>query len=746
MEFSINNRWKIYITQTQTKVNIMLIENFKHKIIRMKKCPICNGAFFLYKSEVLFTSIIINALLHLKVDMLMVQFDYKIQGGIVMNPNLEIVKTFAPIATPFISSVVEVWIKPKLRELYKNNKIKNDVYENIFGEKFEDYLKRAYERNNVMNTVVFQNRPKSIEELYIPLTLQSHHTDIEDIIIDGNHENIISKIKKMVITDSAGMGKSTVLKKMFIDCIHSNFGVPIFIELRKLTKENRIIDEIFKELNPIDEEFDRNFILTLIKRGDFVFFLDGYDEIPLSERKSVTEDLQSFISKSSENLFILSSRPQTAIASFVNFHEFNIKPLEKNEAFELLRKYDEKASIAEQLIKIITEEPKSNNLEEFLTNPLMVSLLFKGYEYKNTISYKKSIFYRQVYDALFENHDLSKGGAFVHDKLSKLDIEEFHMVLRIVAFLTWKKGKIEYDKDEILKYLRKAKLHTTISFKESEFLEDLVANVPLFYKDGNLYRWKHKSLQEYFSAQYICTDTKEKQEEILNNIYFSKNFDDYLNVLDLCYDIDYKTFRKSIIYNFVCEALNYYNTSYKYIEDINTVLIEERKNLTFNKKYFIVNMDKIIDGDVDIENISAYEKGIDTINDIYKEEIKGFNVKSASYKIGSKIHIYTFEKTNYRIGNLLWHKREKFMNVMNYLNNINLDDSFLLEFKETKCTFIDDNPLFIFNQNEYFENINNYIKTEYFENYFIRFNMLREIKEEIENEKKILIDDELSVF
>ncbi|MDQ0975999.1 hypothetical protein QFZ31_005877 [Neobacillus niacini] len=671
-----------------------------------------------------------------------------------MNANLEIVKNVAPIVTPFISSVVDVWIKPKLQEMYKKSKLTNDLYENIFEDKFKDYLKRGYERNNIMNTVVFQNRPKNLAELYIPLSLQSSHAN-EEVLIDRYKAEFISKYKKLVITDSAGMGKSTLLKWMFIDSIKSNEGVPIFIELRKLSKTNKVLDEIFKELNPIDGEFDRNFILNLIKRGDFIFFLDGYDEIPLDDRSSVTEDLQSFISKASENIFILSSRPQTAIASFADFHEFNIKPLEQDEAFNLLRKYDEKNNIAEQLIEIITEGKNYQNLEEFLTNPLMVSLLFKGYEYKQTISYKKSIFYRQVYDALFENHDLTKGGMFVHEKLSGLDIEEFHTVLRYVAYFTWKKGKVEYDRDEIIKYLSNAKGHTKIPFKESKFLTDLVANVPLFYKDGNLYRWKHKSLQEYFSAQYICTDTKELQETILNNIYSSNNFADYLNVLDLCYDIDYKTFRRSIIYKFICDALEYNSNSYQYFDAVNTDSLLERKKLTFGKKFFIVYHDNNeTSGDVDyLQNVfmSIYADSMQYIEENFHEQIKGY--KSSGGQKGSDWNnfiVITFEKPNYKILELLWNKKEKYIeNSKKYGISEEEMDIFNKIITPTTCIkgqIIDDNSYSWFNHPKNFEVVNHFLLDCIGISYSIRFDILRELKKEIEREKESLISDDLTSF
>src|SRR5262249_41244255 len=155
------------------------------------------------------------------------------------------------------------------------------------------------------------------------------------------------------------------------------------------------------------------------------------------------------IAKSGKNHYIMTSRPESALASFSSFAGFQMQPLRITEAFELIRKYDDSGELAEQLISKIQGETL-HNIREFLTNPFLVSLLYKSYDYKPTIPFKKHIFYRQVYDSLFESHDLSKDGGYIRPKHSKLDIEDFHRILRSLGFITVKLGKVEYEKDEIL--------------------------------------------------------------------------------------------------------------------------------------------------------------------------------------------------------------------------------------------------------------------------------------------------------
>ena len=116
---------------------------------------------------------------------------------------------------------------------------------------------------------------------YVPLTLKldeaiPHEIILKKIKIDEFTDDFIPSIKKVLIVDTAGMGKSTILKRLFLKCMEKQIGIPVFIELRKLTRNNNILDQLYKDLTPIDEKIDKEFVLELIKRGDFTFYLDGF--------------------------------------------------------------------------------------------------------------------------------------------------------------------------------------------------------------------------------------------------------------------------------------------------------------------------------------------------------------------------------------------------------------------------------------------------------------------------------------
>lgn len=507
--------------------------------------------------------------------------------------DLETAKGIATIAAPFSKVVLDTFLVPKFQEFREKWKREKNIIDYAFEDKFMEYLTDTYEKNGVLNTIAFKKKKVLLNDVYIPLTLECEErseTRIKrnSLKIEDFDDQLFSNTNKVLITDTAGMGKSTLSKKMLISAIEKNKGVPVLIELRRLSKEKDIIDEILEQLNPINEEVNRQFILDLIKRGDFIFFFDGFDEISLTDRANVTTQIQNFISKAKKNRFVLTSRPEEALSSFGDFYKYQIKPLVPEEAYLLIKRYDSDSKIADLLISKINEPETFLSIKEYLTTPLLVSLLFTAFEHKQQIPFKKHIFYRQVYDALFESHDLSKGDSFERDKHSKLGSDEFHRVLRIFGYLCLKQeNKIEFTRDELGLIVSKSiDFCPEINSTATNFIKDLLITVPIFSKDGIYYKWSHKSLQEYFAAQFIYLDSKEKQNDILTHIAFHSDNSSFLNVIDLYRSIDPTGFENVVVKKLLNQYFEHINGTYKSFDGSDKL---ERQQVTFGYHIFLIN-------------------------------------------------------------------------------------------------------------------------------------------------------------
>lgn len=287
----------------------------------------------------------------------------------------------------------------------------------------------------------------------------------------------------------------------------------------------------------------------------------------------------------------MTSREEEDLTALGEFKCVNIKSLKNDEAYDLIRKYDNNGETSKKLIQRLEGASSMGILHEFLSNPLLVSLLYKTFEYKEEIPYKKIGFYNQVYDALFNDHDKTKGSAYIHEKKTNLDKYQFEQVLRAFGFLSLKSDKIEYSSQLICQLLDYSiKRYGWLKIKTNDLLYDITHAVPFIHKDGNEYRWVHKSFMEYFASCFICYDNKGDERKYFNKMISIDFGLKYYNVLNFCYELDTLGFRKYVIYPYIKNYVNTYNKCFQnpYFKQFDEVYLNiARSWLSLDKKIYI---------------------------------------------------------------------------------------------------------------------------------------------------------------
>lgn len=488
------------------------------------------------------------------------------------------------VGTTIVTKIIVDKASKFIQRVFKGKIAEKELKE--LEEMQQEYLRNCYKKNRYMNTIVLRGQKKTIEELYIPLTLRDKVNRSEIFYINENGMNIFQKHNKLLIIDNAGMGKSTIVKYFTMLNFQNIDRMPVVIELRNLKEVNSIEEYIQKEMNSIHREFPLQYVKDLLNGGNFIICFDGFDEVAESERENVIKMIKNFIAKASNNIFVLTSREDNALASFGEFKEFHIQALSEQEAYQLIEKYSkadefvDSVEIGQELIEKLKTENNISMLTEFLSNPLMVSLLYKTYLHYRNIPNKKHLFYNQIYRALYEEHDLTKDG-YQHIKKSGLDIEEMKTILSYLGWDFVKNEIVECTEKQLIDMIEKA---LTKSFKDKkakaiDFLEDILQAVPFFIKEGEYCRWTHKSFSEYFAACFVCN---QKSRKAIKKILSEKGKSHYINVLDFSFDIS-EDIKSTIIYNVVENFISYYNSSYQdeYYKQFDENLIKLKKGFEF---------------------------------------------------------------------------------------------------------------------------------------------------------------------
>lgn len=563
-----------------------------------------------------------------------------------------------------VKSFVEAKIKPIFANWGKEESRSIELEECL-----SEYMLRCYGKNNIMTTIVFGRLQKTLEDLYIPLTLEEYKNKNKQWVINENCYDILDNYSRILIVDMAGMGKSTIVKYFACQGVNVNKCIPVVIELRRLEKKQTILEYIQKQINSYDKNIEIGEIVDILKKGDFVIFFDGYDEIANENKPDILDAIQEFTSKASNTKTVITSREDDDLNSLGEYKCVNIKPLTKEEAYKLIEKYDNGGEISKKLIKRLKEDSSMKVLSEFLKNPLLVSLLYKTFEYKEEIPYKKIDFYEQVYAALFNDHDKTKGSAYVHEKKTKLDRLQFEHILRTFGFLCLKADKVEYSDQIIHELLEKSvKRFVWVRISIEDFLYDITHAVPFIQKDGNEYKWVHKSFMEYFASCFICYDNKEYEEKCLIRMLTDNNSMKYYNVLEFCYEIDTLGFRKYVILPYL----------EKYIK---------RYQQVFNDNWFSNVDENIILLAKDLLSVSNFINI--TIQDDSSSMIKyEFDIiDEALFKILNEKIPEIFKKDDYLSGNRI--KVEKIIYKHSYILNDDIDNPIYTN-KEFFCRILYD--------------------------------------------------------
>lgn len=418
------------------------------------------------------------------------------------------------------SGLIDALLGPKIAKVRKwaNEKDLEAHFKNgeKLGSLLERYIERTITRVSFLSTLVFPQEKVSLEILYEPVSLirkdgVNGRSSEEIYQLDLNLKGLCA-----LIVDEAGMGKSTYAKHLCIEIFQRTEKVPILFDLADYEKDKSLVENLAKDFDEIDCNFDRQLFKMLLVKGKFFVILDGFDEAPSEAQDQMRSEIKAFNEKKGDTALVITSRPQERIPSLTGAISLSLRSLSEKQATSILDRYDRLThlDIGKRLKSEINRIP-----ERFLETPLLVSLLYRTYGFNNSIAEKISVFYTEIYEALYKGHDLTKSG-YVRQKQSALDIDKFRELLRAFSFLyIIKLATKPHTYDSLLNLVQEAQgLCSFPAIVSRTFLDDLLLAVPLLSRDGLSLKFMHLSIAEYFASEYIANrnDAKSFAANIVN--------------------------------------------------------------------------------------------------------------------------------------------------------------------------------------------------------------------------------------
>ena len=407
------------------------------------------------------------------------------------------------------------WVLNKVKEKYGRAMI-------LTGATFKRYLENAYNRYNQVKTLVTGIEPRTIigqDSIYLEVGVKYKNKEYDTSTIDS-----LLKIKRnLLICGSGGAGKSMLMRYLFLNTVNRGEYIPVLLELRKISEnsssERTLMDLIYKCMEDFDTELPREEFEYSLRLGKYVFFLDGFDEIKSSLADNAAEAIQKFAAKYPQNAYIMTSRPDRNFVPLETFTQLQTMNLTKIQAVSLSQKFwvkDEKViEFCKQLDETLYDQHK-----DFAQNPLLLSMMFLTFMSFGNIPDHRADFYEKCYAALYNMHDNRNKGTYKREfECKNLDEYKFKLLFARFCFRTYIDDDFEFSYKAIINMLDKCiqKLGI-IGVTPKQYLNDLVKVVCLIVREGNTYRFSHRSFQAYFAAVYVATLPDEQQKLLFETL------------------------------------------------------------------------------------------------------------------------------------------------------------------------------------------------------------------------------------
>lgn len=494
--------------------------------------------------------------------------------------NFDSQKIIADVTTSLITEVIKSgW--QRVKKFFKDLDAKDSIY---YGNAYSDYLQNTYERNSKIKTLIYRRVPKDLYSFYECVGVQYKNT----IIDTSNVTNLLKISNKLIITGTGGIGKSILLKHLFLNTIENTEYIPVLIELRKFNniepKDISLYNAIYQNLFDNGFKLEDEYYSYSLSEGGYVILLDGFDEVNREKVGKVSEEIKNFTGKYNDNRFVISSRPSDNFIGWNDFHEATACQLTKEQALSLIRKTEFDETVKNTFYNALDNE-LFEKYNSFASNPLLLTIMLLTFNNHASIPEKLNDFYEEAFATLFNMHDATKD-CYVRDIRSSLGCEDFKMIFAYICFKSYFKGDFEFSEARLRDYIQQAKeKFNDRFFSVDDFQEDLTLSVCMLVKDGLNYRFTHRSFQEYFAAWYTCKLTDDVQSKLLTGWLSESSScltDEYIGML---FDLQTDKVNKIIF----CPGIKTIKSIYEEHGFSCDLLRKMFDGITINRRYFKEN-------------------------------------------------------------------------------------------------------------------------------------------------------------
>lgn len=398
--------------------------------------------------------------------------------------------------------------------------ITNDIYQRFVNvTDFPDYVTNSQAKYAKLKTLLYTSEARSFDEFFVCNDISKVRGRFRRVPESQLIENVtLDKLSdvshNVLLIGMGGIGKSMMMRHLFLTSIrkYSQTGVlPVLVTLREFGTDNMdLFNVIVDSVHRFDIAFSAAHVHKLLTDGKCQILLDGLDEIKTSDLQSFHRQLDAIVDRYPKNQYVMSTRRFSPFVELSRFRLLYILPFTNEQALQLIDRLEycpEEPKLKQQFRdKLISDYFKTHS--EFVTNPLLLTLMLMSYHRFADVPEKKYLFYEQAYQTLLQRHDSDKL-AYKRVFHSVNDPSDFTLVFREFCAKSYRKGDYEFSQKKFEEYFDKLKSINRLDrdlMRVDDFLFDACNSACLMYEEGQSYHFLHRSFQEYFFADYYSRE------------------------------------------------------------------------------------------------------------------------------------------------------------------------------------------------------------------------------------------------
>lgn len=354
-------------------------------------------------------------------------------------------------------------------------------------------------------------------------------------------QQVAENFRRLVVKGKPGVGKTTYLQYLSIQCIQGSFQpdkIPIFVRLSQferticINQSETLLNFVSSFL--IQQGLNIDFIQSILEAGRGLILLDGLDEVSLVSDEFLTDQLIQFISQFPENSFIITCRAAANKYGFAqeNFKEIEIVDFDQDQVAAFIRLWftallgdrpEVSLKQAERLIATLNQQ-KHRAIRDLARIPLMLNLICLVFWKAEALPALCSNLYEQGINILLEDWDRYR---HINRDVNPYNLKKVHILelMQRIARETFEQSCFLFEQRKlewlVSDYLKSLELPQESPVQLQENCKSLIKAIETNYgllveQTSGIFSFSHLGFHEYFTACSICL--KQLWKELLGHL------------------------------------------------------------------------------------------------------------------------------------------------------------------------------------------------------------------------------------